>query len=134
FVWTVPTVLLMSVVISHVFSVAILYKDGYQEISFLRYNTQRSYMFDGSALLRGTSLNDHLESGLNLHVELMGILLRFRRFWVGLHPEERDACRFLWRDARGGKAPREYRLKRVCIRLTCSPFSRYTDYPDAWEK
>ncbi|KRZ02779.1 hypothetical protein T11_13082 [Trichinella zimbabwensis] len=56
----------------------------------------------------------------------MGILLRFRRFRVGLqadiekmylqvslHPEDRHACRFLWTDARGGKAPREYRLIRV---------------------
>ncbi|KRX26299.1 hypothetical protein T07_8519 [Trichinella nelsoni] len=41
---------------------------------------------------------------------------------VGLHPEERDACRFLWGDARGGKAPKEYRLTRVCFGLTCSPF------------
>ncbi|KRZ44162.1 hypothetical protein T4C_6297 [Trichinella pseudospiralis] len=87
------------------------------------------------AVHRGTSLNDRLESGPNLHVELMGILLRFRRFrvglqadiekmylQVGLHPEDRDACRFLWRDARGGKAPKEYRLTRVCFGLTCSPF------------
>ncbi|XP_003367932.1 Pao retrotransposon peptidase superfamily, partial [Trichinella spiralis] len=79
-------------------------------------------VFDGSAVHRGTSLNDQLESGPNLHVDLMGILLRFRRFRVGLHPEDRDACRFLWRGARGGKAPREYRLKQVCFRLTCSPF------------
>ncbi|XP_003367933.1 Pao retrotransposon peptidase superfamily, partial [Trichinella spiralis] len=79
-------------------------------------------VFDGSAVHRGTSLNDQLESGPNLHVDLMGILLRFRRFRVGLHPEDRDACRFLWRGARGGKAPREYRLTRVCFGLTCSPF------------
>ncbi|KRZ23770.1 hypothetical protein T4B_3695 [Trichinella pseudospiralis] len=90
--------------------------------------------FDGSAVHRGTSLNDQLESRPNLHVELMEILLRFRRFQVGLqadiekmylqvglHPEDRDACRFLWRDARGGKAPKEYRLRRVCFGLTCSP-------------
>ncbi|KRY26929.1 hypothetical protein T01_2962 [Trichinella spiralis] len=92
-------------------------------------------VFDGSAVHRGTSLNDHLESGPNLHVDLMGILLRFRRFrvglqadiekmylQVGLHPEDRDACRFLWRGAGGGRAPREYRLTRVCFGLTCSPF------------
>ncbi|KRZ54428.1 hypothetical protein T02_13454 [Trichinella nativa] len=92
-------------------------------------------VFDGLAVYRGTSLNDHLESGPNLHVDLMGILLRFRRFrvglqadiekmylQVGLHPEDRDACRFLWRGAGGGKAPREYRLTRVCFGLTCSPF------------
>ncbi|KRX49588.1 hypothetical protein T09_1788 [Trichinella sp. T9] len=91
-------------------------------------------VFDGSAVHRGTSLNDHLESGPNLHVDL-GILLRFRRFrvglqadiekmylQVGLHPEDRDTCRFLWRGAGGGKAPREYRLTRVCFGLTCSPF------------
>ncbi|KRX36004.1 hypothetical protein T05_1388 [Trichinella murrelli] len=92
-------------------------------------------VFDGSAVHCGTSLNDQFESGPNLHVELMGILLRFRRIrvglqadiekmylQVGLHPEDRDACRFLWRDGRGGKAPREHRLKRVCFGLTSSAF------------
>ncbi|KRY96477.1 hypothetical protein T4C_8381, partial [Trichinella pseudospiralis] len=67
-------------------------------------------------LFWGTSLNEQLDSGLKLQADLLGILLRFRRFrvalqsdiakmflQVGLREEDRDVCRFLWRkDGPGG--------------------------------
>ncbi|KRZ56683.1 hypothetical protein T02_12857 [Trichinella nativa] len=63
-----------------------------------------------------TSLNEQLDPGPNLQADLLGILLRFRRFrvalqldivkmflQVGLCEEDRDVCRFLWRkDGPGG--------------------------------
>ncbi|KRZ75456.1 hypothetical protein T10_7931 [Trichinella papuae] len=41
---------------------------------------------------------------------------------VGLRAEDRDACRFLWRDCMSHAPPRRYRLTRVCLRLACSPY------------
>ncbi|KRZ06678.1 hypothetical protein T4B_14036, partial [Trichinella pseudospiralis] len=90
-------------------------------------------VFDGSAKYQGTSLNDHLDAGPKVQTDLMGILLRFRRYrvalqsdiakmylQVGLHEDERDFCRFLWRDRSGTLDI--YRLTRVCFGLTCSPY------------
>ncbi|KRZ65197.1 hypothetical protein T08_2408, partial [Trichinella sp. T8] len=58
-----------------------------------------------------TSLNSQLEAGPPIQMDLLRALLRFRRFRVGLQAdienmylqvqireEDRDACRFLWRD------------------------------------
>ncbi|KRY30334.1 hypothetical protein T01_9093, partial [Trichinella spiralis] len=90
-------------------------------------------VFDGSAKYQGTSLNDHLDAGPKVQTDLMGILLRFRRYrvalqsdiakmylQVGLHEDERDFCRFLWRDRSGTLDI--YRLTRVCFGLACSPY------------
>ncbi|KRZ36296.1 hypothetical protein T4C_2072, partial [Trichinella pseudospiralis] len=66
---------------------------------------------------------------------LVAILLRFRRskvalqadiekmyLQIGLRPEDRDVCRFLWQEA-GAEAPvKTYRLTRVGFGLACSPF------------
>ncbi|KRX34053.1 hypothetical protein T05_5963 [Trichinella murrelli] len=41
---------------------------------------------------------------------------------VALHPEDTEACRFLWGDARGGNSLKEYQVTRLCFVLTCSPF------------
>ncbi|KRY63146.1 hypothetical protein T4A_7201, partial [Trichinella pseudospiralis] len=41
---------------------------------------------------------------------------------IGLRPEDRDVCRFLWQEA-GAEAPvKTYRLTRVGFGLACSPF------------
>ncbi|KRZ01244.1 hypothetical protein T11_439 [Trichinella zimbabwensis] len=90
-------------------------------------------VFDGSARYGGTSLNSQLEAGSPIQTDLLRALLRFRRFRVGLQAdiekmylqvqireEDRDACRFLWRDET--QRVRKYRLTRVCFGLTCSPF------------
>ncbi|KRY40774.1 hypothetical protein T01_13564 [Trichinella spiralis] len=92
-------------------------------------------VFDGSAKYAGVFLNDNLETGPNLQADLVGILLRFRQYriavqadigkrylQVGLQTDDRDACRFLWRDCRTYAPPRRYRLTRVCFGLACSPY------------
>ncbi|KRZ88491.1 hypothetical protein T08_9352 [Trichinella sp. T8] len=81
----------------------------------------------------GVSLNDNLETDPNLQTDLIGILLRFRQYriavqadiekmylQVGLQTDDRDACRFLWRDCWTDAPPRRYRLTRVCFGLACS--------------
>ncbi|KRX42397.1 hypothetical protein T05_9324 [Trichinella murrelli] len=81
----------------------------------------------------GVSLNDNLETDPNLQADLIGILLRFRQhriavqadiekmyLQVGLQTDDRDACRFLWRDCWTNAPPRRYRLTRVCFGLACS--------------
>ncbi|KRX59618.1 hypothetical protein T06_16706, partial [Trichinella sp. T6] len=91
-------------------------------------------VFDGSAEMNDASLNRCLEPGLKLQSDLVAILLRFRRsrigiqadiekmyLQIGLRPEERDVCGFLWQAA-GSKSPaRIYRLTRVGFGLSCSP-------------
>ncbi|KRZ00675.1 hypothetical protein T4B_10138, partial [Trichinella pseudospiralis] len=80
-------------------------------------------------------LNQCLETGPRLQPDLVAILLRFRRskvalqadiekmyLQIGLRPEDRDVCRFLWQEA-GAEAPvKTYRLTRVGFGLACSPF------------
>ncbi|KRZ81486.1 hypothetical protein T08_10859, partial [Trichinella sp. T8] len=90
-------------------------------------------VFDGSARYGQTSLNRQLEVGPNLQIDLLNALLRFRTYRVGLQADiqkmylqvriaeqDRDACRFLWRDKSGELS--HFRLQRVCFGLTCSPF------------
>ncbi|KRZ75318.1 hypothetical protein T10_11327 [Trichinella papuae] len=68
-------------------------------------------VFDGSAKYGGDSLNQCLETGPNLQTDLVGVLLLFRKYQiavqadiekmylqVALRVEDRDACRFLWRN------------------------------------
>ncbi|KRX50499.1 hypothetical protein T09_11312, partial [Trichinella sp. T9] len=90
-------------------------------------------VFDGSARYGQTSLNRQLEVRPNLQIDLLKALLRFRMYRVGLQADiqkmylqvriaeqDRDACRFLWRDKSGELS--HFRLQRVCFGLTCSPF------------
>ncbi|KRX59244.1 Protein UBASH3A -like protein [Trichinella sp. T9] len=97
--------------------------------------TKHRIVFDASAKFKGTSLNEQLDSGLKLQADLLGILLRFRRFrvalqsdiakmflQVGLREEDRDVCRFLWRKDGPGGPIATYRLTRVCFGLACSPY------------
>ncbi|KRZ66613.1 hypothetical protein T10_7670 [Trichinella papuae] len=92
-------------------------------------------VFDGSAQFRGVSLNDLLDPGANLQTDLLGILIRFRRYRIGLqadiqkmylqvalHEADKDVCRFLWQEPGRDELPKTYRLSRVCFGLTCSPY------------
>ncbi|KRY26074.1 hypothetical protein T01_5495, partial [Trichinella spiralis] len=97
--------------------------------------TKCRVVFDGSAEWNGTSLNNCLDPGLKLQPDLVAVLLRFRRsrialqadiekmyLQVGLRPEDRDVCRFLWQERDCGAPVKVYRLTRVGFGLTCSPF------------
>jgi hypothetical protein len=66
-------------------------------------------VFDSSAEFKGTLLNKELLSGPDVHNNLLGILIRFRRNPVGVmcdieqmfhsfhvHPPHRELLRFLW--------------------------------------
>ncbi|KRZ48027.1 hypothetical protein T02_431 [Trichinella nativa] len=101
----------------------------------LRSSTKYRIVFDGSAQFRNDSLNRQLDPGPPLQHDLVQILLRFRRFCiglqadiskmflqVGLNEKDRDVTRFLWRELGSQEAPRIFRFRRVCFGLTCSPF------------
>ncbi|KRY58771.1 hypothetical protein T03_7489 [Trichinella britovi] len=92
-------------------------------------------VFDGSARFRNISLNDLLETGPKLQADLLGIVIRFRRYQIGLqadiqkmylqvalHEADRDVCRFLWSEPGANEPPKTYRLTRVCFGLVCSPY------------
>uniref|UniRef100_A0A5S6Q5Y0 CCHC-type domain-containing protein n=1 Tax=Trichuris muris TaxID=70415 RepID=A0A5S6Q5Y0_TRIMR len=98
-------------------------------------STNCRVVFDGSACYQGVSLNDQLESGPILQTDLVGILIRFRRYrigiqadiekmfmQIGLHENDRDVVRFLWRNLDETMEPTIYRFKRVCFGLKSSPF------------
>ncbi|XP_003369740.1 zinc knuckle protein [Trichinella spiralis] len=98
-------------------------------------STKCRIVFDGSAQFRNDSLNRQLDPGPPLQKYLVKILLRFRRFRVGLqadiskmflqiglHEKDRDVTRFLWRELGSQETPRIFRFRRVCFGLTCSPF------------
>ncbi|KRZ84096.1 hypothetical protein T08_12499 [Trichinella sp. T8] len=97
--------------------------------------TKCRIVFDGSAQYGGVTLNQHLDVGPALQNDLVKVLLRFRRFriglqadiskmflQIGLNEQDRDVCRFLWRSRDVQEAPRIYRFKRVeIIRQLTSP-------------
>ena len=86
-------------------------------------------VFDASAKgYNGFSLNDCVHTGPNLLPDLVALLIRFRRWKVALtadvvkaflqvavHPSDRDAHRFLWKD-------RVMRFTRVPFGNRASPF------------
>lgn len=90
---------------------------------------------DAAAKTAGKSLNDMLLTGPDLLQSLPGVVMRFRQhpyavsadvkemfMQVRIGPEDRDALRFLWRgDARGEKAPEEYRMTSVIFGASSSP-------------
>ena len=90
-------------------------------------------VFDGSAKApNGISLNDCMETGPNLLPDLVGVLMRFRRWQialtadiqkaflqVGVDIDDRDAHRFLWDDE---GTTRVMRFARVPFGNRGSPF------------
>ncbi|KRX59619.1 hypothetical protein T06_8900, partial [Trichinella sp. T6] len=97
--------------------------------------TRCRIVFDVSAKYQGTLLNDFLEPRPPLQNQILDILIRFRRFKIGiqadiskmflqirLDPEDKDVSRFLWRNMKEGKRPRIFRFNRVTYGLNCAPF------------
>ncbi|KRZ65356.1 hypothetical protein T10_2495, partial [Trichinella papuae] len=91
-------------------------------------------VFDGSHRCEGVSLNERLDPGPPILADLVGIILRFRQFrigihaditkmflQIGLHLEDRDVTRFLWRK-HGEDKPSIYRFCRLPFGLCCSPY------------
>jgi hypothetical protein len=93
-------------------------------------------VFDCAAKFKGTSLNDNLLSGPDTTSNLVGILLRFRRYPVALAADieemflqvqvanaDRDSLRFLWW-TKGDmqRDPSCYRIKVHPFGATSSPF------------
>ena len=90
-------------------------------------------VFDASAKsINGVSLNDCVEAGPNLLPDLIGVLLRFRRWQialtadvqkaflqVGVDKNDRDAHRFLWDDE---GTTRVMRFTRIPFGNKASPF------------
>lgn len=93
-------------------------------------------MFDASAKDScGISLNICSEPGPALQPDLVGILLRFRKNYVGiigdiekmflqilLKEEDRDSHRYLWRDLDPKVTPKIYRMTRVTFGVISSLF------------
>ncbi|CDW60787.1 Zinc knuckle protein [Trichuris trichiura] len=97
--------------------------------------TKCRIVFDGSSRYKSVALNDLMEAGPPLQADLVGILLRFRRFKVAvqvdiekmfmqilLHEEDRDFVRFLWREFDRDITSSVWRFTRVSFGLTGSPF------------
>lgn len=98
--------------------------------------TKSRVVFDASAKDScGVSLNSCLEPGPALQPDLVGILLRFRKNYVGiigdiekmflqilLKEEDRDSDRYLWRDLDPKVTPKIYIMARVTFGVVSSPF------------
>ena len=91
-------------------------------------------VFDASARgYNGVSLNDCLHAGPCLLPNLTSVLIRFRRWKIGIssdvtkaflqilvHPDDRDVHRFLWKDGDG--VVRHLRFRRLPFGNKSSPF------------
>ena len=99
--------------------------------------TKVRVVYDASASSRGPSLNSCLRAGPALTADLLDVLLRFRSYevayvadiekafhMIGIHPDDRDALRFLWVDNVKADKPSLMRLRfaRVPFGVKCSPF------------
>ncbi|KRZ66453.1 hypothetical protein T10_5518 [Trichinella papuae] len=111
-------------------------------------------VFDGLHRYKAVSLNERLDPRPQILADLVGVLLKFRQFRIGIHadimkmflqieqhPEDRDVTKFLWRK-QSEKMPCIYRLCRLPYDLCCSPYlaisavhdiaeNHRTEYPEA---
>ena len=100
--------------------------------------TKLRVVFDGSAKDRSNdlSLNDCLEKGPNTTPHIFDILLKFRRYTIGIvsdvekafhqivvTPKDRNMLKFLWYDDISNRDPQiiQYRFCRLVFGLTPSP-------------
>ncbi|KRX25736.1 hypothetical protein T07_2378 [Trichinella nelsoni] len=95
-------------------------RNGWAEEKMVNGELKCRVVFDGSVKYGGVSLNECLETDPNLQADLADIEKMYLQ--VGLRVEDRDACRFLWRNCSQDEPVRAYRLTRVCFGLACSPY------------
>ncbi|XP_059350981.1 uncharacterized protein LOC130687583 [Daphnia carinata] len=99
-------------------------------------STKVRVVFDGAAEFGGTSINQNLLRGPNLLVNLLGVLIRFRRnlvpvgadiekmfHQVKVPEEDQAAFRFLYRTPGSNSAPLTYQMTVHVFGATSSPTS-----------
>ena len=92
-------------------------------------------MFDASAKYEGTSMNDKIHQGPKLQNEHFNVLLRFRKYPIGLICDIAEMYlriglakdnipfhRFLWRELETNMPPDQYEFNRVVFGVNSSPF------------
>ena len=97
--------------------------------------TKTRIVFDASAKYEGISLNDKIHQGPKLQNELFNVLLRFRKYpiglicdiaemylRIGLAKDDRPFHRFLWRELETSRPPDQYEFNRVVFGVNSSPF------------
>ncbi|XP_046556115.1 uncharacterized protein LOC124265388 [Haliotis rubra] len=111
------------------------YLPHFPVVNMDRSTTKVRLVFDASAKCSGISLNDVIHQGPKMQNDLFEILLRFRRYPVGLICDvaemylqieiaecDRPYFRFLWRSNDQVKPPVVYEFSRVVFGINCSPF------------
>ena len=97
--------------------------------------TKTRIIFDASAAQDGTSLNNFIYQGPKLQIDLVNMLLRFRRYpiaivgdisemylQVKIKEEDRSMFRFLWRYFDEKKSPVIYDFNRFMFGMNAAPF------------
>ena len=100
-----------------------------------RTTTKVRIVFDAAAMYQGFCLNDAIEPGPKLQLDLFDVLLRFRRFRIAVacdisemylqilvQPADRTYLRFLWSEDDVSE-PDIYEFNRLVFGLNVSPFA-----------
>eukprot|EP00795_Rhopilema_esculentum_P006549 gene6549-12041_t len=97
--------------------------------------TKVRIVFDGSAKYNGMSVNDVIHQGPKLQQDLVKVLLRFRKhpvalvcdiaemyLQIGIHPDDRQYQRILWRNMDQTAEPDVLQFNRMVFGINSSPF------------
>ena len=113
----------------------IWYVPHFETFNINKPNKIRS-VFDAAAKTEGISLNDQLDAGPDLLESLIGVMLRFRQYFVAfiadikdmylrvkVREEDRGAQRFLWRGKDRNREPEVYEMTSLIFGAKSSPCS-----------
>ncbi|KRY15519.1 Anaphase-promoting complex subunit 10, partial [Trichinella patagoniensis] len=92
--------------------------------------TKGRIVFGASAHFGRTSLNRQLDTGPSLQRDLTSYWsargripnVSSDRITQQIERQDRDVTRFLWKEPGDPSHPQTFRFRRLCFRLTCSPF------------